>query len=482
MTAVAAPPLFSVSEILRATSGRLAAGPAAGGAASVAIDSRQVRPGALFVALRGERTDGHAFLREAVAAGAGAVLVSEAQAARRAGELAALGVAAIAVPEVLAAVQALARFHLARLPLAARIGVTGSSGKTTTKEILGSILSRAAPTAVNEGNLNSETGLPLACFAVTAAHRWVVLEMAVNHPGEMAPLAEIVRPDLAIVTNVGTAHIGLLGSREAIAREKRLIFSRFTGGEVALLPEDEEFLGVLAEGVRGRVVTFGPRSTPGFRGAESLGLDGTLIHWEGFQVRFPLFGAHNLANALAAVTAARELAVAPAVIRDGLEAVEPLFGRSQILRAAHTVIFDGYNANPDSMEQAIAFAASVDWEGRRVAVLGGMRELGPESREAHRALAARLARSPFDLVFLLGEELREAAGVLGRQLPAGHVAWEETPEALGRRIAAAVRPGDLVLVKGSRGLELERVLPFLGVGEGDASARLQRKGAASRCS
>ncbi len=454
--------LFTVSEILEATAGRLAAGPADAVVASVAIDSREVRPGALFVALRGEHADGHQFLREAAAAGATALLVAEGEAPRRAAALEGIGAAVITVPGTLAALQALAAFHLARLPLAARIGITGSSGKTTTKEILGAILSRSAPTAISEGNLNSETGLPLACFAVTTGHRWSVLEMAMNHPGEMAPLAAIVRPDLAVVTNIGTAHVGLLGSREAIAREKKMIFSRFTGTQVALLPEDDEFLGLLSEGVRGKVVTFGPRTTAGFRGSESLGLDGTLIHWEGFQARFPLFGAHNLANALAAVSAARALGVAPAAIRDGLEAVRPLFGRSQILRGEHTVIFDGYNANPDSMEQALAFAASVNWEGRRVAVLGGMRELGPESREAHRALAARLAGAGFDLVFLLGEELREAGEELAGRL-GGRVAWDEDMDSLGRRVAAAVKPGDLVLVKGSRGLALERLLPYLGV-------------------
>lgn len=461
----AAPPaLFAVADLAEAAGGRRVAGPADGAVASVSIDSRAVGPDALFVALPGARTDGHRFLGAAAAAGARAVLVSDAEAGRRGGELADLaarGVTAIAVPDTLAALQRLARTHLARLALDARIGVTGSSGKTTTKEILGAILSRAAPTAVSEGNLNSETGVPLACFRVGAADRWAVLEMGVNHPGEMAALADIVRPDLALITNIGTAHVGLLGSREAIAREKKDIFSRFTGGQTGFLPEDERFFGLLAEGVRGRIVAFGPDSTPGYEGSESLGLDGTLIHWEGSRARFPLGGPHNLANALGAAAVARELGVPAAAVIEGLEAVRPLFGRSEIYRGRATVLFDGYNANPESMERSLAHAAAVAWAGRRVAVLGGMRELGAASAAAHRALARSRSLERFDLVFLFGEEMRPAYDEIAATPAAARVSWETDADRLGRLLADAVREGDLVLVKGSRGLELERVLPAL---------------------
>ncbi|MCX7030044.1 MAG: UDP-N-acetylmuramoyl-tripeptide--D-alanyl-D-alanine ligase [Spirochaetes bacterium] len=459
--------LFSVADLADAVGGRQAAGPATGSVASVSIDSRSVEADALFVALPGERTNGHRFLAEAATAGARALLVSEAEAGARRAELADLasrGVAVIAVPDTLAGLQRLARVHLARLRLEARVGVTGSSGKTTTKEILGAILSRTAPTAVSEGNLNSETGVPLACFRVGAAHRWAVLEMAVNHPGEMAALADIVRPDLALITNIGTAHIGLLGSREGIALEKKAIFSRFTGRETGFLPEGERFFGLLAEGVRGRIVAYGPGSTPGYGGSESLGLDGTLIHWEGSRARFPLGGDHNLANAIGAAAVARELGVPASAVREGLEAVQPLFGRSEILQGrGATVLFDGYNANPDSMERALDYAAGVAWVGRRVAVLGGMRELGAESAGAHRALAASTALARFDLVFLLGEEMRAAFEAMAGTAAAARAHWEADAEGLGRALAAAVREGDLVLVKGSRGLELEQVLPSLGV-------------------
>jgi len=458
--------LFLIADIPVASGGRLL--PAAAvlrgtgavtGISSVVVDSRLAREGCLFVALRGERTDGHQYLAQAAEAGAACLLVSETEAARREDELARLaaraGSRAVAVADTLAALQDLARFHMRRLPPITRIGVTGSNGKTTTKEIIGAILARSAATAVNEGNLNSEIGLPLACFAVAAGHCFAVFEMGMNRPGEMDVLADIVRPDLALVTNVGAAHIGLLGSREAIAREKARIFSRFDGRQTGFLNEEEPFFAQLAEGVKGRIVRFGPRSTKGFEGSESLGLDGTLIRWEGSRIRFPLFGPHNLENALGAISVARELAIAPAAIREGLESVVPLFGRSQIVRGRVTVLVDCYNANPDSMASAIDFVDGLAWGGRKLAVLGAMRELGAEAEQAHGAVVRRAAAAGFDAVFLLGEEMEGAA----RQLAAERVRWFADAESLGQALARGVRDGDLVLVKGSRGVELERVLP-----------------------
>ncbi|MGA2615243.1 MAG: UDP-N-acetylmuramoyl-tripeptide--D-alanyl-D-alanine ligase [Spirochaetia bacterium] len=458
--------LFSVPDIARAVGGRIVRTSSEDAAVTgVATDSRKVAEGFLFVALPGERTDGHEFLGEAASAGAAAFLVSENQVARKSshweGLPAGRGPGVISVADPLAGLQSLARFHLSRFPSVTRIGITGSSGKTTTKEILGSILSRAAPTAANEGNLNSEIGLPLACFAVDDGHRFAVFEMGMNHRGEMDILADIARPDVALLTNIGTAHVGILGSQEEIAREKKKIFAHFDGRQSAFLPEDERFLAFLTEGVRGRVVLFGPRSTRGYRGSENQGLGGTLIHWEGFRIRFPLFGPHNLANALGAISVARELGVPNAEIRDGLEAVTPLFGRSQIVRGLVTVIVDCYNANPDSMAQALSFVSEVPWQGRKIVVLGGMRELGAEAAEAHRNVGERLRASPFDLIYLLGAEMEQAWKALAGSPAAQKAQWYAELAGLGEELAARLGPGDLVLLKGSRGLELERLLPFI---------------------
>jgi UDP-N-acetylmuramoyl-tripeptide--D-alanyl-D-alanine ligase len=454
--------IVSFADLAAGAGGRVLA-PARREIASVASDSRAAAAGSLFVALPGERTDGHNYLEQAAAAGSAALLVSDAWADGHAADCVRLaarhGTGIVAVPDTLAALQELARRHLRGLSSVTRIGVTGSNGKTTTKEIIGSILSRAAPTAVNEGNLNSEIGLPIACFSVAAGHRYAVLEMGMNRVGEMDVLADIVRPDLALITNIGVAHIGILGSQDAIAAEKKKVFGHFDGRQTGFLPEEERYAAFLSEGVAGRFVRFGPKSTPGYRGSETLGLGGTLIHWEGFRIRFPLFGPHNLANALGAVSVARELGVPNAEIRDGIEAVAPLFGRSQVLRGPVTTVVDCYNANPDSMDRAIEFVETLPWEGRRVAVLGGMRELGGELAEAHAALGRRLRGSGLDAVFLLGAEMEHAWSALQGSPAAARAEWLTDIDALGARLAGFLRPGDLVLLKGSRGLEMERLLP-----------------------
>jgi UDP-N-acetylmuramoyl-tripeptide--D-alanyl-D-alanine ligase len=456
--------ILSFPDILAATNGRIVAQPrGSGGISSAAADSRAAAMGSLFVALPGERTDGHEFLRQAAESGASVLLVAEAQAVRRAAELDGLstrhGTGIVAVSDTLAALQKLARFHMERLSSVTRVGVTGSNGKTTTKEIIGSILSRAAPTAMNEGNLNSEIGLPIACLTVAATHRYAVLEMGMNHAGEMDVLADIVHPDAALITNIGTAHIGLLGSQDAIAAEKKKIFKHFDGRQTGFIEENGQYRSFLSEGVRGRIITFGAKSTPGFEGSESRGLGGTLIHWEGSPVRFPLFGPHNLANALGSISVARELGVSSAVIREGLESVTPLFGRSQVVEGPVTVIVDCYNANPDSMDQSIAFFQSLPWKGRRIAVLGSMRELGEESERAHAELGRRLRQTAFDAVFLFGEEMEQAWTSAAGSAVQSHGKWLTSLDELGSVLGDFLRTGDIVLLKGSRGLEMERLLP-----------------------
>jgi UDP-N-acetylmuramoyl-tripeptide--D-alanyl-D-alanine ligase len=466
----AAGALFSLDEILSDTRGTLLF-PAARETeiASVAIDSRAVQPGALFVALAGERADGHQHLGQAMERGARALLVEEGKARAMGDSLreqaASAGTAVVAVADTLAGLQDLARRHMRRLPPITRIAVTGSNGKTTTKEIIGGILSVGSAVAVNEGNLNSEIGLPVACFAVQPAHRYAVFEMGMNRRGEMDILTDIVRPDLALITNVGTAHIGLLGSKQHIAEEKKRIFARFSGSQTGFLNDEEPFSAFLAEGVKGRIVFFGPRSTRGYRGSESQGLDGTLIHWEGFRIRFPLFGPYNVSNALGAISVAQELGVPPAEVRDGLEAVRPLFGRSQIIRGPVTVVFDCYNANPDSMDQALSFLEQLPWPGRKLAVLGGMRELGEEGAEAHRTLGRRLAFSTLDAILLFADEMADAWGELSSGPRGDSCFWTADFNTLTARVRGLLHEGDILLIKGSRGLELERLLPELSAAE-----------------
>jgi UDP-N-acetylmuramoyl-tripeptide--D-alanyl-D-alanine ligase len=432
----------------------------------VVVDSRQVEEGFLFVALPGQRSDGHDFIPQAFERGAAAVMTATTQWSRRRDHLEGLlssrgSVSVIEVADTLVGLQTMAKARLRQFPDLLRIGVTGSNGKTTTKEILGAIVALDRPVVISEGNLNSEIGLPMSCFRVRTEHRAAVFEMGINHTGEMDVLADIYRPDIAVITNIGTAHIGLLGSREAIAREKKKIFSYFDGTQRAYIYESEDYEDLLKEQVRGKISHFGPTQTKGFEGSEDLGLDGTIIHWEGLRIRFPLFGAHNFRNALAAISVSAELGINKENIKEGLESIRPLFGRSQIIRGPVTVIQDCYNANPDSFQQVFAFLSALSWPGRKIGVLGAMKELGKQSGEEHRRIGALATASDFQGLFLFGEEMESAYREIQNRAFRGTVDWMTDIESLASNLRSYLREGDLLLLKGSRAAELERLMPGL---------------------
>jgi UDP-N-acetylmuramoyl-tripeptide--D-alanyl-D-alanine ligase len=209
------------------------------------------------------------------------------------------------------------------------------------------------------------------------------------------------------------------------------------------------------------VVPFGPKSTPGFEGSEDLGLDGTFIRWEGLRIRFPLFGRHNLLNALGALTLATELGASRESVRAALEAAAPLEGRSQILRGGPTVIQDCYNANPESMRRLLEFVKPLSWPGRKIAVLGSMLELGEATHEEHRRIGAEAARAGFDCLLLFGDEMAGAYEELRRSGYSGYAEWTADFAALRQQLRNLARAEDLVVLKGSRGMELERLLPEL---------------------
>lgn len=457
--------LFSVADIAEAVGGESLAGAPSRQVASVSIDSRELAPGSLFVPLAGTRADGHQFIGDALRSGAIAVLVDRRVWSARRVELREVadreGATVVIVEDTLRALQALAGWYLRTMRGLTAIGVTGSNGKTTTKELLGAVLGRRYRTTVSPGNLNSETGLPLSCFRLRPETQVAVFEMAMNHLGEIADLAEIVRPQLGLITNIGVAHIGFCGSQEAIAREKKELFRRFTGREVAFLPREDRYFELLAHDVKGRVVPFGPGSTRGFQGNEDRGLDGSVIHWEGLRIRLPLVGGHNVSNALAAISVAMELGVAAADVRDGLESARPLPGRSEILRGRVTVISDCYNSSPESARELLRMLQALPRSGRRIGVFGSMLELGPETVAAHVRLGEAAAEAGFDALCFFGAEARDAYEAARRSSPGTVSTWAEEHEELGRWLERTVRAGDLVVLKGSRGVALERAIPKL---------------------
>ncbi len=430
---------------------------------TVVVDSRKASLDSLFIALPGERADGHDYIEAALARGAKTVLAAESQkekALRAFSSTTASGACLILADSPLRGLQALAREHRRRLQQLLRIGVTGSSGKTTTKECIAAALRPSYPSgalAMNEGNLNSDIGLSLSMFELNKDHSLGVFEMGMNRKGEMEELAAIYEPDMVVVTNIGSAHIGMIGSREGIAAEKKMVFSRFNGKQTAFVWDEDPFRDFLAQGVPGRFVQFGLKSSKGFEKAESLGLQGWKIAWQGQRFLFPLPGRHNLLNGLAALTLAFELGLDPALTAKGLSSVRPLFGRSELLTGRVELLKDCYNANPDSMNAAIDLCDSVQPKARRVYVLGSMRELGPESSAAHEALGRKAAKSKGDALFFFGEEA-EASFLAAKALrPAAGDSLFHTNsmDELFRQVRAYLQDGDLVLLKASRGLALE---------------------------
>jgi UDP-N-acetylmuramoyl-tripeptide--D-alanyl-D-alanine ligase len=473
-----------VADALRWTGAALLAGPADAVCTAVAIDSRRVVPGALFVAIRGPRHDAHAFLADTVRAGAAALLVEPAAFAA-AGGVGALPAgpagppAVLAVVDTTAALGALAAGHR-RTFAGPVIAITGSNGKTTTKEMTAAILATRAPCLKTEGNLNNQFGLPLTLLRLASEHRAAVVEIGMNHAGEIAPLAAIAAPTVGVVTNVGTAHIENLGSQDAIAREKGALFEALGREAVAVAnADDPRVLAQLPRTRAARVLRFGRAAAADVRAeAETApaagGVAFELVAPAGrAAVRVPGDGTALVINALAAAAAALAAGAGLDDVVAGLAAYRPPAGRMArlALPGGVTVLDDSYNANPQSMEVALRSLAALKGAGRGVAVLGDMGELGALAPEAHRAAGRLVAELGLDLLFALGERAEDvvaAAREAGLAAACGFAGRDA--HALAARLRAALRPGDWVLVKGSRSMRMERIVEALARAEREAAA------------
>ena len=428
------------------------------GITGAAIDSRAIEPGMLFVPLAGSRTDGHAFLDEAFARGAGAALCARAVHARI--EHLPLG-PLVLVDDVTAAFQRLASQLRSRWP-GWLVAVTGSAGKTTTKELVAAALGTGGPVLRTEGNLNNHWGVPLTLMALRAEHRSAVVEMGMSNAGEIAALAALARPNACIVTNAGSAHLESLGSLEAIAKEKASLAWALRKGDPAFLCADSPRLLAAAKGAPARVITYGLAAGAEVHPTrvEDLGESGSRFEVPGFPpVALRLIGLHQICNALAAIAVARELRLDPEAVASALSAHRPLKGRMQAQHAAGaTLLLDHYNANPDSMRAALATLAAWPHAKRRIAVLGDMRELGGTAAALHREVGGSVRSAE---LWAVGEHATDyadgarAAGVPSRVFPDKPAVTEALREALG--------PGLVVLLKASRGAALEDVLAGLPV-------------------
>jgi UDP-N-acetylmuramoyl-tripeptide--D-alanyl-D-alanine ligase len=447
---------LSISRIAQLAGGVLDQGEGETIISRVSTDSRTLQPGDLFVPLRGENFDGHRFVAQASERGATGAMVEESWSGASPTEF-----ALIRVPNTLVAYQTLAANYRQSLSLKV-IAITGSNGKTSTKDFVAATLARRFGVTKTEGNFNNHVGLPQTMLAANSGDEIAVWEIGMNHPGEIAALAKLAAPDAAIITNVGLAHIEFMGSRDAIAAEKGALAEAVGEGGTVILNADDPFSASIAQRTRAKIVFAGVehgsvratdlRQSP--TGCEFTILEGA----HRCRAQLPVPGIHMVQNAMLAIAAGREFGLSLEECAAGL-ATTPLTKARLQIKEINGIQFidDSYNANPDSMKAALRTLIELDADGRRIAVLGEMGELGKESDQGHREVgeaAAALGVDELIAVGATGAAIARAAKKAGLEKSRS----VDSPEEAAEFLAENASPGDLILVKGSRSARMERVL------------------------
>lgn len=448
---------------------------------SVAIDSRNVVPGSLFVPLIGEYQDGHKYIPQAIQNGASVVFVTKSVYDKNSRYYMDIvseykSTLFIVVKNNLTALQDAARFYVKKFPELKKIAITGSSGKTTTKEICKTILSQKYNVVATIGNYNSETGLPLSVFNIRKEHEVGIFEMGMNRENEIGEIAKVLKPNYSIITNIGSAHIGILGSRKNIASEKKKVFNYIKDDGFAFIPSKDEFKDFLSKDVKGTVVYFGDdisESESGVKIVESLGIKGTKISIDGNEAILKLPGKYNYLNALSCISLAKKLGLSSNEIVKGVNLITPPEGRSctkcvvtkkdsKGKEKTVTIFEDCYNANPDSMESAIEMFSKLNIEGRKIYILGDMFELGKDSISAHSKIGAITSMSNCSELVFIGQDMEHAAK--GAKL-AGKVnikyfkeLSDKNLDEVSAYVLDILKDGDYVLVKASHGMHLEKIV------------------------
>lgn len=435
------------------------------GAASVEVcgvssDTRDIREGDLFVALKGERFNGHDFLGDAAGRGAVAAMVERGEMERRASP-----VPLVMVQDSLAGLQALARSYREGLGTRA-VAIAGSNGKTGTKDMVAAVLAARFAVLKTAGNLNNHIGVPMSLLKLERAHEAGVFEVGTNHPGELLPLLEMVQPVAGVITTIGEEHLEFFHDLDGVAQEEGTLAEVMPADGLLVLNADDAWSAPIAARAKSRVVTFGFSRDADYRAtAVGVGLEGTRFNLNTpdgqCEVRLRLIGRHQVSNALAAAAVGGFFGLALEEIAKGLESVAPSKMRMQpsTTRGGVVILNDAYNANPHSMRAALRTLREIAVAGRRFAVLGEMRELGAVSESSHREVGRQAADSDLDCLVVVGEGARAiAAGARTAKTPPPQVESFEGPAEAREFLRRRVRAGDVVLLKASRGAALERVM------------------------
>ena len=442
---------LTVTEILRATRGKLIRGALSAVITQISTDSRTISEGDLFVALIGEKFDGHEFIDAARREGASGVVVSK--------RIETDCPIVIEVEDSQVALGDIAAFHRSKFDVPI-VAITGSNGKTTTKDMTASVLSRQFSVFQSEKNYNNQIGIPSRLLELDDNSQLAVLEIGTNQSGEIERLSQIVKPTVGVVTNIGHSHLELLGSLEGVAKEKGSLVERV---EQAVLNADDPMTPQLARRVCGKIATFGCSSDADISAHEieiqSLGKPSFTLRINGrnaTRVNLPCLGTHNVSNALAAASIGVWAGLTSAEIRDGLENYQPANMRMQPIECnGLCIINDAYNSNPDSLKHALEFLSGTRTSGKRIAVLGDMLELGKDSKKLHFNAGMNL---PPNIDMLISVGTRSLDIIRGA---ADHIETTfacETPEEAANQLRESTQSGDLVLIKGSRGMKLERIV------------------------
>ena len=424
---------------------------------SVVTDSRKVVSGSVYGAIKGERVDGHDFIDPAFDAGALLVIGEKDHDPGEKGVY-------VKVPSTLEAVGRIGRDYMKLLDIPV-VGITGSVGKTSTKEVIASVLSRELVTGKTLGNHNNELGLPLTCCEMDGETEVAVLEMGISAPGEMDYLTGIVQPEVAVITNIGVTHMEILGSREGIFNEKSKIYKNISGDGLVILNGDNDLLRQVKETPAGRPLFFGLEKTNDIY-AEDIkedGLKGSAFVIKGLNcgdlsVRIPIPGKHMVINALAAAAVGEYFGLCAESIREGIASVETVSGRTNIKEVnGITVIDDSYNASPASMMSAIDTLSLAD--GRKICVLGNMYELGDDSLQMHRQVGEYAASKGVDVLFTCGDMAREIATGAAQGVKEIY-SFDDNQEMI-KKIKEIIREGDSIMIKASNSMKFNEVAEAL---------------------
>lgn len=461
--------LFTIEEILEVLSAKLMSGQVPRclkrKVRRVVSDSRDVRPGDLFVAFEGDRFDGHAFVPDVLLQEAAAIVKEDYRLPplpKGAAEPMLIG-----VKDTLVAYQQLAAHHRTRFAMPV-VAITGSNGKTTTKEMVAAVLAQRWRILKTEGNLNNRIGVPRTLLLLTSRHEAAVIEMGVDQQGQTTRLCEIAKPTVGLITNIGPDHLEFFGSMEGSAQAKAELLDMLPAGGAVALNADDEYFDYLAARAQCRVISFGVSSEADVRAVQSRDENGggstfglTLPgRARPIAVRLKTYGRHNIQNALAAAAVGYMLGLPGTAIAEGLARFRPAAMRSQVVLCQGVrIINDCYNANPASMEVAIQLLAQLGGARRTIAVLGDMLELGPGAKPMHRAVGTFLAGQGITQLIAcgeLGQELAQGARAAG--MPGDRIIEVPDAAAAGATLKSMVRQGDVVLVKASRGMRMEQAV------------------------